>query len=190
MRKTLGFTFLLCLLSGFAYANSVPGDPMMVVDDPSCTPTAANTQTISAGTSSGPIESFTSPDGSGCFGFQIVGNNAFTTLDIQVNQTYASIVCSSNGFLCTPTTLDDGSVTDLFFTECPDCGKNGFPVGALFAVDLSPGGWGANTFYIEANLPAPADNPNLSQAFAPEPSSVLLLSTGVIALAGLRKWIG
>lgn len=185
--RLLWLCFLVCFLGGFAHANTLPpGDPMMQVDDPTCTPTAGNTQTITAGQ----IDAFTTPDGNGCFGFQMVGNASFTTLDIQVNDTsFTSIVCTSNGFLCNHTTLDNDTVTDLFFTECPDCNKNGFPAGAFFTVDLSPGGWNPNTFYIEANLTAPADGPNLSQQYAPEPSSVFLLCTGAAGLFGLRKRI-
>lgn len=184
----------LSLSSVLAHASTLPpGDPGMQVDDPTCTPTSS-TQNVT----SGQIFTFQADSsGNGCFGFNVVGNLTFSTLDFQVGQGNAvpasSVTCSSNAFTCTnppPSNLDDGTVTDVFFKAnsfvgCEvDCG---FPPGTFFTVLLQQ--WDPNSvFYGDSNLSAPADNPNLIQQFnAPEPSSVFLLSAGVGALALRRK---
>lgn len=182
--------FVLCFLSVssiFGHADGVPpGDPGMQVDDPTCSPTSSNQDVTS-----GQIFTFTADSsGNGCFGFTVVGNTTFSTLDFQTALTTGPITCSSDAFTCTPSTQGDGAVTDVFFQanspiECDvDCG---FPPNTVFTVALL--GWNPNSvFYADSNLSAPANNPDLSQQFnAPEPSSILLLSAGGGALALRRK---
>jgi len=178
---------MLFLLSGLAYANGLPGDPGIEIDDPSCTPTL--TQTITAGQ----IDSFSTPTaGTGCFGFTILGSSAaFQTIDVQVGAFFdlSTINCFSPNYGCQKSTLDDGTVTDLFFTAFPtdvciegSCSQ-AYGGGTTFVVDLTAdqfGNWGANKFFIRGgSSTAPADNPNLIQlAAVPEPSMLLLFGIG------------
>lgn len=182
--RSLWLSLTLVLLSGLAYGSSSPGDPGIEIDDPSCTPTL--TQTITAGQ----IDSFSTPSaGTGCFGFTIAGSSAaFQTIDVQVGAFFdlSTINCFSPNYGCQKSTLDDGTVTDLFFTafrDCSDCSSQAYGGGTTFVVDLTAdqfGNWGANTFFIRGgNSTAPADNPNLIQlAAVPEPSMVLLFGIG------------
>ena len=195
MRKTLGFTFLLFLLSGFAYADGVPVDPNMVVNDPLCdsgSPCApiVSSQVLftfsasSSGGSTTPITTFeVNPSGP-----------TFTTLDIETPGIFDStnlVHCSSNQFSCTPSFI--GGVTNLHFfidtTICPNC--VGFLPGFTFTLNLDDpgapagtGSWGAGReFGGEANLGTTPTTP----FFTPEPSSVVMLVSGVAALATRRK---
>ena len=187
--RSLWLSLTLVLLSGLAYGSSSPGDPGIEIDDPSCTPTL--TQTITAGQ----IDSFsTTSAGTGCFGFTIAGGSAaFNTVDIQVGAFFdlSTINCFSPNYGCQKSTLDDGTVTDLFFTALPSCidcsatstGTQAYGGGTMFVVDLTAdqfGNWGANTFFIRGgSSTAPADNPNLIQlAAVPEPSMLLLFGIG------------
>ena len=199
MRQTqmLWLFLMVCLFAGLAHGNSLPGDPQVEIDDPSCAPTL--TQNISAGQ----IENFsTTSAGTGCFGFNIV-SGTFNSIEIQIGAFIdpATITCFSPDYGCSKSNLDDGTVTDLLFTallipsECfESCHPSGpyTAGGPTFVVDLrgdSFGNWGAQTFYIRGdNSTTPTDNPNLIQLFnAPEPSSFALLGTGAAAIAARRK---
>src|SRR5262249_4907671 len=96
----VAFSFL-SFSSVLAHADGLPpGDPVMQVDDPTCTPTGPTT-----GVSSGQIFSFTADaNGGGCFGFVVVGNADFETMDFQFGQGNAVPAdaenCSSDAFLC------------------------------------------------------------------------------------------
>lgn len=215
MRRSQGFWVLiaLCFLSFssiLAHANSLPpGDPVMQVDDPTCTPvTGGPAQNVF----SQQIFSFSADaSGGGCLAFKVAGSVPFGTIDIQFGQgnavPFGTMSCTSNAFTCAPSNLDGtcntdsdvctpGTVTDLFFTAnsciqiqiaAPAACQSGFAAGTPFTVFLqgyNPG----TTFYADANIPMPADHPNLIQQFnAPEPSSIVLLSAGAGALALRRK---
>src|SRR5579859_870792 len=187
----VAFCFL-SFSSVLAHADGLPpGDPVMQVDDPTCTPAAG---VPNQNVTSGQIFTFSADsNGGGCLGFNVVGNLAFETLDIQFGQGHAvpadAMNCTSNAFQCAPSNLDDGTVTDDFFTAniCEIECTSGFPVGTFFTVFLEGYDPGTN-FFAEANLGAPADNPTLIQQGVPEPASTFLLCTGLAGVFGIRQW--
>jgi hypothetical protein len=203
MRKTLGLAFLLCLLSGFAYADGVPVDPDMVVNDPICPPTSP--QPCAPIVTSGVLFTFNANGtGGGTTSFEINPGTpsapapAFTSLDIETadpngcmpNGDCSNVQCSSDKFSCQVSLI--GGITNVhFFIQCIDvCSSPGFVPGDVFTIDLDnpntpgSGGWTPNVeFGGIGNLGTAPSTPFLT----PEPSSALMLLTGAAALAARRK---
>ena len=179
--------FVLC---GFAHADSIPGDPSMVVNDPTCD----GCQVVNALT---PFTFTSNNAGGGTTVFRVNPNGpAFFSLDIETPGIFAStsdVQCSSNEFDCTVRFL--GDVTDIFFTQrfCDgECSPGGFPAGDVFSVDLDNpgtpniGGWGPDRpFSAIANLTSAPTEALISSV--PEPSSLALFGAGIAVLAGRRK---
>jgi len=180
----------VCLLfSGLVFADSVPaGDPVIQVDDPVC-PEGGCPQVFAQ-------QQFTfsaNANGGGTTTFQVGGDIAFTTIDIETRGIFNSIEdvqCLSNKFTCQVSFLD--GVTDMYFTA-NSCGEVevcflGFQPGDIFSVDLDNfdtpgiGGWGAGReFFAIADVTQPT-SPRIP---TPEPSSLLLLPAGALLI---NKW--
>ena len=140
--------FFLSFSTVFAHADSVPGDPVMQVDDPQCTGTQVVTPgqifTFSAG-GPGPTA------GGGCTGFVAAAGNVdtggqtITSLDIQtfdpnITDPKTQVTCLSNAFAGCQATPLSGGVVDIFLTQCSltveSCGK-GIAPGQNFSINLS-----------------------------------------------------
>jgi hypothetical protein len=168
----------------------------MQVNDPRCTTDFCGTQV--GGTNGTDPFTFSSNDiGGGAFSFHISVD--VTTLDIETPGTFpvtTDVSCTSNVFAtCDVSFL--GGVTDIFLSNqrCFENCLSGIPTSEYFTIvlndDLSlntqgKGGWGPDRpFTAEANLSAA---PTTALISAPEPSSLLLLATGAVTLAGRRKF--
>jgi len=204
MLKTLGFTFLLCLLSGFAYADGVPVDPNMVVNDPIC----VSSQPCAPLVFSGVEFTFNANStGGGTTSFEVNPNApaggvapAFTTLDIETADPNGctptgdctGVHCSSNEFECQVSLI--GGITNIhLFIPCDGeiCTSNGFVAGDVFTIDLDnpntpdTGGWTpGEEFAAIGNLGTTPTTPFLT---TPEPSSALMLFAGAAAFAARKK---
>jgi hypothetical protein len=190
--------------SAFAHADGIPGDPVMQVDDPTCGgPDQPTCPVVFAGI---PFTFSANADGGGATSFQVdPSGTGFFNLDIETAATFgttSNIQCFSDAFECQVRFL--GNVTDIFLSENGDAGKNGFPEGAIFTIDLGnlvpntdcnpntglcptteAGGWNANEAFVgQANLPNGAPTSPLIPS--PEPSSIFLLAAGATALFGKR----
>src|SRR5258708_7607195 len=121
--RSLCLSITLVLLSGFAYADTLPGDPAIEINDPICdssTPCAPIVNPLvpftfsanASGNSQSPLTSFeVNPAGP-----------AFFSLDVQTLGTFPNIsfvVCTSNKFQCDVTFVD--GVTNLFFHKPVGC---------------------------------------------------------------------
>jgi hypothetical protein len=196
-----------CLFCRFAHADSIPGDPGIQVDDPTCPESGC--QSVTAGS----LFSFSSnAAGGGTTDFQLNGTVGFNTLDIETVGTFpmtSDVVCRSNAFGSCNVTFLDG-VTDIYLSGCIIEGPCGIPAdGRVFDIDLDNivsantagavcdnstgicttpdvGGWGANRSFsaIGGQNVADATTPFVS---APEPSSLFLLCTGAAAVALRRR---
>ena len=172
-------------------ADTVAGDPTMVVNDPKCDGCQVVNSLI-------PFTFSSNDAGGGTTTFQVNPNGpGFFSLDFETLGIFSStdlVNCSSNEFSCSVTFL--GDVTDIFFTRrtCNldlQCSPGGFPAGDVFTVDLdnpgtpNVGGWGPNRqFTAIANLTSDPTSPFIQ---TPEPSSVLLLIGGAATLVTRRK---
>jgi PEP-CTERM motif len=187
MLWALSLLFVWC---GFAFGDGLPpGDPRMVVNDPICDSDSPCAPLVS------PLVPFTftaGADGNTAMpgAFQVSGADFFN-LDIEtIGAIPPNLVdCESNEFACTVTDL--GNVTDMFFhipvCEELECPSGGFPNGDVFTITLL--GWQPNqTFFAIANLPD--GQPTAARISAPEPSALLLLGSGALALLGRRRIFG
>jgi hypothetical protein len=177
------FTLLLCsaALVGCAFADGIPVDPVIQINDPTCPTETPCAPLVGAGV---PFTFMADDNGGGpppgTNMFQVSGPGFFS-LDVQTAGFIdpASINCTSNRFNCTVTNLDNNTVTDMFFTEfiCEaEVCSTGFPTGDVFTVNLGTTGWGADReFVAEANLTTPADNPTLVS----EPSTMALFTVSL-----------
>jgi hypothetical protein len=149
-----GSRLLLCALVVFsflsfssvvAHADSIPGDPVMQVDDPQCTtnPTTVTPGAIfnfSAGAANSPTP------GGGCTAFRAANGElapTITSLDIEtfdpnITDPNTQVNCLSNAFgSCTARLLN--GVLDIFLTNNCDgdtCGT-GIAPGQIFSINLS-----------------------------------------------------
>jgi PEP-CTERM motif len=203
MRQTrvLWLCLLFCLFCTFAYADSIPIDPDIQVNDPSCDSGCTN---VTAAT---PFTFSSNASGGGTTNFRLNGSGFFT-LDIETVGTFA-VNCFSNAFgSCTSKVI--GGVTDIYLSGCSDspCLRGD---GSIFDIDLDnvilsegggcalstdgtcqtptpgTGSWSAiQSFTAIGGNFADATTPFIS---APEPSSFFLLCTGAAAGALRRRMI-
>ncbi|HEU5231447.1 MAG TPA: PEP-CTERM sorting domain-containing protein [Terriglobales bacterium] len=180
----LSLFFVLCSI---AFADDLPpGDPRMVIDDPICDSNVPCAPLVTPGvefTFTAGADGNTATPGS----FQVSGGNFFN-LDVETfGAIDPSLVnCESNKFSCVVTDL--GDVTDMFFSipvcEAEVC-SGGFPNGDVFTITLQ--GWQVEQeFFAIANL---SSRPTSARISAPEPSVVLLLGTGVLAIVGRKRYM-
>ena len=176
--RCLPLIAMVCMLSGIAKAD--PVDFHMVVVDP---PAPTNpTFTVTDITSSPVIVSFTdtcSIDGSsvptfdGCAAFINGTGSALTSLDL---------LMPNSGLAAgqTPNCTTSGTGTDFFSTaSCPTPAP-----GADYMIDFSGGSIPANDYFViaESGVDVSTTPWTGTLTTTPEPSSIWLLSTGVVLL--------
>lgn len=182
--QLLCLTLLLCVFAGFAHADSAPGDPTMVVNDPTCDGPCP----VTAGV---PFTFQANSAGGGTFSFEVNPGGGLSSLEVETFGTFANtsdVHCSNSLFLCTVNFI--GDVTDIYFTPCTDCNSSGIPAGHPFSIDLDDpgtpgvGGWGADRqFTAEADVNGPTTTPFIT----PEPSTLCLMATGIAGFAGRKR---
>lgn len=187
LNRLFWFLSLFFVLCSIAFADDLPpGDPRMVIDDPICDSNVPCAPLVTPGvefTFTAGDDGNTATPGS----FQVSGA-AFFNLDIETLGAIDPqlVNCESNKFICSVTDL--GNVTDMFFS-IPRCDaeicSGGFPNGDVFTITLQ--GWGiGQEFSAIANL---SSRPTSARISAPEPSAILLLGTGVLAIVGRRRYL-
>lgn len=209
LNRVLWLCTVLLLSAAYVHADGI--DPVIQVDEPQCKGTQVVTPgqifNFSAGAANTPNA------GGGCTGFVVASNpdirgTAVTSLDIEAiapNITNRSqVTCLSNTFGCQVNLLS--GVLDIFLS-CADC--SGIAPGQVFSINLSDlllidgqrqpdtnGDGGFQTIPTGSWIPgqsfsAIADpsggQPTTPFLTAPEPSSIFLLFTGVVAIAARRR---
>jgi PEP-CTERM motif len=176
--------FAFALLTLPAYA----GAPTIGLGDPNCSSYHGYIVSI------GPSGSFTFTSNSVGGGFFAFCNNSgaiFRTVDIRFFNPddvdfKNSIDCSSTVFSSCEVTLLAGNIIDLFFSNPQtesEGDSGGIPNDHLMTINLNTpgsngGDWPAGLdFFGQGN----------GSASVPEPASILLLSTGLLALWGFRR---
>jgi len=184
--RALWFLVLMCVLSGFAFADGLPADPAIEINDPICdssTPCAPLVNSLV------PFTFSADANGNGSIFFEVNPSGpAFTDLNVQTLGIFASttdVVCRSNVFQCDVTFI--GGVTNMFFHPFPceiECGASSFPPGDVINILLGDNTgipnerWTPNqSFTAIANLGSAATTSFIS---TPEPSSLLLFGTGAV----------
>jgi len=187
--RALWFLVLICGLSGFAFADGLPADPAIEINDPVCPPTAE----VPCAPLVNALVPFTftaDANGNGSIFFEVNPSGpAFTDLNVQTLGVFASttdVVCTSNVFKCDVTFIG-GVVTNMFFHPFPcevECGTSSFPPGDVINILLGDNTgipnerWTPNqSFTAIANLGSAQTTSFIS---TPEPSSLLLFGTGAI----------
>lgn len=182
--RALLMSVLLCLMSGFAFADGLPADPAIEINDPICTSEFGTCAPLVNALV--PFTFSADANGSGSIFFEVNPlGPAFTDLNVQTLGTFASttdVVCSSNEFQCDVSFI--GGVTNMFFHSCSDCGPRSFPPGDVINILLGDNTqipnerWQPNQqFTAIANLGTASTSSFIS---TPEPSSLLLFGTGAI----------
>jgi len=195
MIRCAAFTLFLLLVSAVVvHADSLPADPKMVVNDPTCEESCITPilETMFTFMSNG--------NGGGFLTFQNESNVNWTTLLIKTGNIpfpvpADTITCQSNAFQTCQVVDVGGGVTAMFLSGLnSEEGFNGIPNGIVFTINLNDdidgvpnfnpngsGGWGANrAFFATANV----------TGVVPEPASLTLLGLGMCALAAKYKLRG
>jgi hypothetical protein len=191
--------------SAFAHADSIPGDPVIQVDDPTCGGVEQPPCPIVSALT--PFPFFANSSGGGATSFETDPTQpGIRTFDVETLGTFTStsaVQCFSNVFTCNVTFIGNNTVTDIFFSRCSDC--SALTPGAIITIDLgnlastdcdpslghcqttTGGGWQANQAFVgETGLTTAPLAPLIS---SPEPSSIFLLAAGSAALFGRRKFL-
>lgn len=164
--------------SAVAFANS-NNDPTIIVKDPICSGTCTNVKSMSFG--------FGAPaSGTGALTFQnSTGSNWFSLRFTETGVAANLITCVTNVFLsCSTGTLTNGK-TYIFLSGLGQ-GAPGILNGAFFSITFGcakgtcppwPGGLDFSA------------NANLASATVPEPTTMLLMVTGIGGIITRRKWL-
>ena len=186
-----------------AHSDSIPGDPVMQVDDPTCGGVEQPPCPIVGDNT--PFTFMANAQGGGATSFEVdptADTAGLFNLDIETLGTFATtsdVQCFSNVFECHVSFIGNNTVTDIFLSENGDAGKFGLAPGAIFTIDLgnlsttncdpnttlcpttTAGGWQANQlFTAQGDLPNGA--PTTPLIPSPEPSSMFLLAAGTTVL--------
>src|SRR5690349_4373022 len=137
--RALLFSVLMLAWSGFAFADGLPADPAIEINDPICTSEVGTCAPLVNALV--PFTFSADANGSGSIFFEVNPlGPAFTDLNVQTLGTFASttdVVCTSNVFQCDVSFI--GGVTNMFFHPfaCEfECGGSSFPPGDVINILL------------------------------------------------------
>ena len=157
--------------AAFAFANSVPPDPIIKIKDPSCPNNCVFVQ--------GTKFSFSTPaSGIGALTFNNASGIDWTSLRlVEFGVPAGAITCITDVFLsCNATSGPNGSTIILLSGLGP--GFGGITSGINFSIqfECSSGCW-------------PGNLPFRATANVPEPGTVALVLTGLAGIVTRRKWL-